>query len=44
MGDPQLPMKEDSPANVKKAMDDIITLDHDFMVVFGRLNPAHGQS
>ena len=37
MGDPQLPMKEDSPANVKKAMDDIITLDHDFMVVLGDL-------
>ena len=37
MGDPQLPMKEDSPANVKKAMDDIITLEHDFMAVLGDL-------
>lgn len=37
MGDPQLPMTDESEAHVKKAMGDIKHIKHDFMAVLGDL-------
>jgi len=37
MGDPQLPMTDESEANVKKAMRDINQIKHDYMAVLGDL-------
>lgn len=37
LGDPQIPMVPETPANVRTAMDDIISIEHDFIVVAGDL-------
>ena len=37
MGDPQIPMAPETPANVRTAMDDIIGIEHDFIAVLGDL-------
>jgi len=37
MGDPQIPMVPETPANVKTAMDDIVNMEHDFIAVMGDL-------
>ena len=37
MGDPQIPMVAETPANVKTAMDDIVSIEHDFIAVMGDL-------
>jgi len=44
MSDPQLPMNPTSEASVKKAMDDIVNIPHDFMAVLGDLiQPVGGK-
>ena len=37
MGDPQIRMVPETPANVKTAMDDISSIEHDFIAVMGDL-------
>jgi hypothetical protein len=43
MGDPQLIMVPETPKNVEMVMNDLATVDHDFLVVLGDLaqNRAH---